>query len=258
MGLSYTGSNVAVLVLLSFAACTADVSLPESSTVACESDLDCLDGFSCREASCVSNDANSVPVISLGTIERTLGEVTIPVVVFDVEGDAIDIEAEFRVGDSSYVPIVLADSTQLDSSADGVFGELRWSNARADLEASGQSGYVTGVQIKLRPRDSEGVGAVLESARFAYGNSAPTITNLQLSETITGNAIITFSVIDEANDPVEITSLELSVDPSSSEFTPLTLDDAHFPVGRLTAIESSTGGIQHTLVWDSILDVPGD
>ncbi|MGE3852478.1 MAG: FG-GAP-like repeat-containing protein [Planctomycetota bacterium] len=203
--------------------------------------------------------ANSV-LVTIGTIARTTGEVSVPVTVFSTIDAMVTLTCEYDLG----AGLQPASTTppQLQGSAGGTAGVVTW-DAPTDLGSTAYEGTIT---FQITPFDGVNTGPPAVSSSFEFGNDAPVITPTTLSVdtdggTASGNIVVRFTVTDSASDTVSIDSFEYSLagDFSDAVGVGLTIgQNGNFPSGALTGLPTTPGGIEHAITWNSRLVAPVD
>src|SRR2546427_8441115 len=142
-------TRAAYLLTLALSACHAALGLPEGTQVSCRSNSECPLGYVCRTAEqrCAAVTGNSAPTLALGTVERAVGGVQVPAVIYDQEDDAVDLHAEFDAG-AGFAPASLSP-TRVTDTALGARLTLQW-DAAADVRTA----YREGVILRVTPTDA--------------------------------------------------------------------------------------------------------
>jgi hypothetical protein len=244
-----------VLSLSSFA-CRPNLILPADAQVRCSSDAECPPDYGCRAGLCKSLRENQPPRLSLGVMTRQLGPMHVPVTVTDAEGNQVSITAEARAHPGAdFVLIEVSGATAIPATDVGVAVDLVWDNADADLSALGCPGYCPELTLRLTAADDFGPGLSVMTDAFAHGNDAPAISALSFdTTTISGNAVVRFTVVDSAGDPVKIDSFVVSETCTFTDAVAVPLEGgqgAAFPGGVLVDLQTSKDGVAHNVTWDS-------
>jgi len=192
-------------------------------------------------------EGDVVPAITLGAIERSVGDVAIPVTAVG-DGD-VSLAVQYAVAGGPYAAATGA-STEVPSSVGGRATTLTW-DAASDLGA----GYIEDVVVRVIPSQSDKTGDAAVSAPFVYGNDLPVLTNLDTGGTVRANAIISFDVADTAADDVDIVDFEWGVENFSTAY-PIVLGGSATPAGTFSGLQTSTTGTTITFVWDSEVTLP--
>ncbi|MGE0434579.1 MAG: FG-GAP repeat domain-containing protein, partial [Planctomycetota bacterium] len=200
---------------------------------------------------------NSAPVISIGAISRTSGQVAVPITVVDADADNVTLTVEFDAG-SGYMPGT-ATPGSVTGSLNGTAAVLNW-NAPVDL---GSTAWVGGVLIRITPADGTTTGTPVTSDPFDFGNDAPVLTAVSVDtdaqNKVSGNAVVRFTVADTSADTISVKTFEYSLlgDFSDAMSVPLTTSaGANFPSGSLSNLPSTSGGTNHSFTWNSYLTAP--
>src|SRR5262245_58698589 len=90
--------------------CTVALELPEDVQIHCAGEQECPEGFECYDERCIPITNNQAPSVTVGIIERSVGDVAIPVTVFDPDDTQITLEVEVLDG-GNYTPVMLDNAT---------------------------------------------------------------------------------------------------------------------------------------------------
>jgi hypothetical protein len=244
------------VVLLLLAACTPELNLPPGAQITCASDADCPEPLRCQASSgrCVEPSTNEPPAVTLGTIPRSTGTVSVPLTVLDPEGDPCTLAVQADLG-AGFVDIAVTPTTVVASPA-GVATTLSW-DAAAVLPGGGGV-YREGLRLRVVPSDASAAGAVVISAPFAHGNEAPVVGSVSVDDDpVAGITVVRFTLADGASDPVHVSGLELSPEGDFSDAIAVGLTggkDGNFPSGALvdlTTAPAAAGGAAHSITWNS-------
>ncbi len=130
------------LALTATQGCSFDESLPGSARLLCDADDDCVDGAVCAgDGVCRPRDANLPPVVTVGTIERVIGPLAVPLSISDVDDDTAEVAVAIlwrgeRL-DMNLVPGVLGDNGSGEDDAGPATGEVVASAPRGTGQTGG-------------------------------------------------------------------------------------------------------------------------
>jgi hypothetical protein len=244
-----------VLALVA-SACSPDLKLPAGADITCTSDGDCPAGLRCRASvgRCVEPSTNEPPTATIGAIQRSTTTVSVPLTVFDSEGDPCTLAVSADLG-SGFQDITVAPTSVAASSA-GVPTTLTWDAAA--ILPGGSGAYHDGLRIRVVPSDARAAGAAVTSEPFAFGNEAPVVESLSVDDDpVAGITVVRFTLSDSASDPVQVSRFELS--PAGDFQDAIAVDltggkDGNFPSGALSDLSTApslAGGVSHSLTWNS-------
>lgn len=194
---------------LTLGGCGFDDGLIGGVRVTCDDDGDCVGGTTCAaDRLCRDPEANVAPSIAIDTIERTIGSITIPVTVFDVESDPAVIDLEVKKHDGEWQAIAIDDNS-VATGPEGVTKELRW---RPQHEVMADDVFNEGVLLRATARTvgTNQRGEAVESSVFAYGNTAPVVSEIVVPEVVSGQQVpVVVKVSDAEGDDLDIVSAQV-------------------------------------------------
>ncbi|MCZ6690818.1 MAG: hypothetical protein O7H41_14595 [Planctomycetota bacterium] len=178
-----------------------------------------------------------------------VGNITITYSLRDTESELQNILVEFDTG-SGPLPATEGPgsdgTTGLTASPAGIAHTFVW-DSFADLGPA----FVQMVTITITPSDTK-IGTADTSNLFDVDNNdAPVATIDTPLGQQAGDIVISYSLSDSNSDPADIT-VRYSTD-GGSNWAAAT--EGGPPSQGVTALTTSTGGITHLFVWDSITDV---
>ena len=127
---------------------------------------DCPSGDTCVESRCIADNGNSPPTVAIGTIAPSVGQIIIPVTVFDASSHEITLSAELDQG-GTFVPITA--TAQVAATPNGTPAQLTWDAAAF----FGSTARVAGLSVRVTPKDNFLAGASVASQPFVFGNNPP-------------------------------------------------------------------------------------
>jgi len=77
------------LLLFTATACGVELKIPATAQITCITNSDCPNDYRCTEGRCLSLATNLPPQVVVGTPERALDLVSLPITVTDFEGDTV-------------------------------------------------------------------------------------------------------------------------------------------------------------------------
>lgn len=203
-------TSLAFAVALAVGGCGFDDKLVGGVRITCDDDADCVGGTACAaDRLCRDPDVNAPPVVEIGAIERTVGDIKIPVTVFDVESDPAVVDLEVKNGDGGWRPIAVDDNRVATGPA-GEDTELVW---HPQPEVLAADVFNERVLLRATPRSvgSEQRGETVESPTFAYGNTAPEVRALVVPEVVSGSAVpVVLRAYDAEGDTMHFTGATLT------------------------------------------------
>ncbi|MEM6531860.1 MAG: VCBS repeat-containing protein [Myxococcota bacterium] len=125
------GGLAALGCLLAVTGCS-DLTVPASADIECQDAGQCPDGFMCNQATnrCQRELTNSTPLVSLDILPaspRWLQGVQVQAVISDADGDRVDLDLQFALGDGEPCPASTATPlTGLASSPTGEATTFTW------------------------------------------------------------------------------------------------------------------------------------
>ena len=205
--------------------------------------------------------ANSV-LVTIGTINRTVGQVSVPVTVFSSTDAMVTLTVEYDLDDGFGLQAASTLPAQLQGSAAGTPGVLTW-DAPTDIG----TGFEGDVTLHITPDDGISTGPTEVSSVFAFGNDPPVLEVGMLSvdtdedDAASGNVVVRFTITDSGSDSCEVESFQYSLAGDFSDAIDVDLTtgkNGNFPSGALTNLATSAAGIEHAITWNSRLSITVD
>ncbi len=181
----------------------------------------------------------------------TAAPVTINYKVVDQESNPVDVTIEFSSdGGNTYQNCTPASGSEgvtgLSSSPSGKPHSFLWDYTK---DFGGQSS--TSIKIRITPQG--GIPVTINNVRI--GNTAPSII-INISGTQSGNIAINYSLIDLEGDTCSIVIQAYFYQFISGTYNWVTPTQGSGGDG-LTSLVADSSGINHTFIWDSVLDQAG-
>jgi hypothetical protein len=196
---------------------------------------------------------NDPPSLEVGSIERSLSIVEIPLVVTDAQGDDVTVRVELSV--PGYGVADLGAVPGLPSSPRGVALSLEWNAA----EAFGSTELQPDLRFRFTPYDAQSVGEGALSNSFDFGNDPPVVLAVVVGDaTVSGPASVTLSLADNSNDLVSLAAVEYSAAGDFTDAVSLPLDAANFPDSELADLPTAALGKESVVTWDPRPSVTSD
>ncbi|MBI2901059.1 MAG: hypothetical protein HYY17_12810 [Planctomycetes bacterium] len=203
----------------------------------------------------VNNVSNTPPVADVPTPTGIqAGQVPIPYVLFDVNGDTCTIVVEFsQDGGLTFSPATPGaggdGASGLAASSAGVSHIFVW-NSTADIGSTDQDD----IRIRIRPSDAA-VGSADTTGNFTVHNVtnvAPSVVVVDPSSSQSGQASVEYALYDPNSDLCTLT-VEYSADDgvTFSAATPGAGGDG------TSGLASGPLGVLHVFVWNSLADIGG-
>ncbi|MCK5774251.1 MAG: hypothetical protein KAH57_10730, partial [Thermoplasmata archaeon] len=195
---------------------------------------------------------NHVPTLLLGGLEGELtGYISVEYNLFDTESDPLDIAVEYSIDGIIYHTCTSTTEgegvTGLSSEPEGSGHNFIWDSV-IDLEGED----VDTVTLRIKPMDND-EGIWYTSSKFQVDNNEiPTMTITPPFLDQEGEIEIGYNLLDSEKDRLEIV-VEYSVDGIDYHTCSLV------PGGEeITDLKSGITGFEHTYMWDSEKDLPGE
>jgi hypothetical protein len=231
--------------LLLLAACVPNLKTDADLLISCSNQDECPTGFECAAGLCAPLNGNAGPTITIGAVTQSATDVAIPITAYDAESDDVSVTFELgRNGALTALPL----SAVVSASPDGTTTQVRW-DAASYFASNARLANLT---VRVTPRDRFRTGQSVLSPPFAFGNSPPFITALQVGGggSVRGTVPIAFLVIDD-DDVISVSRAALRQGDRTIVID--VQNAANFPGTNLSGLASSALGSQATLAWDSSL-----
>jgi hypothetical protein len=243
-------------VALLVGGCAFDESLQRDARLTCNDDAECVDGTRCAvDGVCRDPAANTPPTVVVGTIERSIGLVRIPVTVFDLESDPASIDVELEKPDGTRVPIAVTDN-EVQPDPDGVEAALTWSPLQFPANE-----YFDGLVLHATARsaDADNASEPASSPTFAYGNTPPELREVIVPPVVSGRVPVVLRVLDREGDAIKVVDARLeciSIGNASVKPVAIALGDSINGApndGRVGLEFAVSAGVEQVvgLVWES-------
>jgi len=184
---------------------------------------------------------NNLPVVSNVTTTGTSGSIQITYSLVDANGDNCSINVYYSIDNGVTYTQTSNLSGTLNNIPPGTGKTVTWNSA---LDVSGNAQQV---RVRVEPADGSGTGTAGDSATFAVNNnSAPVVSNLVTSGSF-GDITVSYTLADNENDSCGI-SLAYSINGGAS----------YTNTSNVTGTVTGVAPGNRSLVWRSVLDVPGD
>lgn len=190
-----------------------------------------------------SSAGNNSPTVSIATINRQIGLITVPLVINDLDGDSVSIEVE-----------VFQNGMKLFDATDA--GPENGSVGKSNL-APGPNQFVwdsgadfgdlltrENIELRVTPRDSN-VGPTASSNTFQINNSS-TVTTINpgtFPQSVTGNLVLNLTLADEDVELVDLL-IRLSED---GGMTFVTVPNSAVVAGTQSQLQTTKSGQVQTL-----------
>jgi hypothetical protein len=221
----------------SLVGCLSNRDLPPGGVVNCASNDECPADLVCQEGRCV--DVQRSPTVNLEALARAAGEFTIGADLTDPNDGELSLTAEIVDGVDVH-PLAV-------SPARAPAGEVELTIEALELAGP----QPREVELRVYADNGEKVG--FDVLTLDYGNEDPETNGLFVvfeGAAARANQVnLAFTARDSSSDPVSITGFEVSTD--GGAFTALPLDNATFAEGGFEDLETSEGGVQHLVNWNT-------
>ncbi|MEM6731152.1 MAG: hypothetical protein AAF658_06330 [Myxococcota bacterium] len=176
--------RLGLFVFLGLAGCGAEISIPQTSVIACESDSQCPLSFRCNPSTnvCQAAITNSPPLVTLPVLPaspRWVRGVTLRATIADVDSDLVDLNVEFSLG-NEICPANIDTSrgaiSGLESSPTGIAHDFVWTAAEdAQQDGAAANCGLQALNVLSALTAQEQGGTARARAPCAGTGSVPTV-----------------------------------------------------------------------------------